>query len=140
MQYRQKVHRAIDKTRSAMSSMPRVNASMLPDNVEKRVCLVGQIKQVNPTGDKLQLLSCDEQLVNIVLKDKYEDKPGECVQIIGTVKPDLTVEADKYIIFSGTDCDYELYNSLITKYLPRFPHLFQLQESTTTDNDMNDWD
>ena len=35
--------------------------------------------------------------------------------------------------------DYELYNKLITEYLPKFPHLFQLQESTTTDEDMSEW-
>ena len=29
-----------------MSGMPKINASMLSDNVGKLVCLVGQIKQV----------------------------------------------------------------------------------------------
>ena len=33
--------------------------------------------------------------------------------------------------------DHEMYDRLITKYLPKFPHLFQIQEST--DQDMNEW-
>ncbi|XP_028397049.1 uncharacterized protein LOC114520893 isoform X2 [Dendronephthya gigantea] len=114
-----------------MSSVPRINASMLSENVGK---------MVNPTGDKLQLLSCDQQKVDISLREKYEERPGECIQIIGTIKPDLSVVAEKYLNFAGTDFDYELYNSLITNFLPKFPDLFQIQDSVSTNEEMDEWE
>jgi hypothetical protein len=46
----------------------------------------------------------------------------------------------KLCYFSFIFTDSELYNKLITKYMPKFPYLFQLQDSTTTNNEMNDWD
>ena len=36
--------------------------------------------------------------------------------------------------------DHELYNRVITKYLPKFPYLFQFkEESITADTDRTDW-
>ncbi|XP_046846113.1 replication protein A 14 kDa subunit-like [Xenia sp. Carnegie-2017] len=105
-----------------MNETHRINASMLAENIGRMVCFVGTIKEVNPKGDKLQLLSSDKKTVNIALPDKYEDSRG-CIEVIGIVQPDLSIVAERYIAFNEDDFDAEAYNLLIVKFMPKFTSL-----------------
>lgn len=48
-----------------MNSMPRVNASMLPENVGKLVCLVGKIVQVSNSLSYFDIKYTDINLINL---------------------------------------------------------------------------
>ncbi|XP_065053991.1 uncharacterized protein LOC135682847 [Rhopilema esculentum] len=102
-----------------MESRSPVNFSMLQKHVGRLVSVIGKVKDVNPSGNQINLLMSDGQEVRVALKDTLEELLDGYVQMTAMVESDGSLTAENLISFGNGEIDLNLYNeavNLATKY------------------------
>ncbi|XP_077979285.1 replication protein A 14 kDa subunit-like [Glandiceps talaboti] len=109
------------------SPRPRVNASMLPQNQGKFVCLLGKVKNVDPDQTAFVMTTSDQQDVRVFLPEPLNDVVDGIIEVIGEVGMNCEIQCHNYVNFGDTDFDMTLYDEAI-KMITDYPEYHQLAE------------
>ncbi|XP_035688181.1 replication protein A 14 kDa subunit-like [Branchiostoma floridae] len=108
---------------------PRVNASMLPQNIGKFVCLMGEVMDVDQNGLMFAVKTSDGQRVQINLPEPLEEMVAGTIEIVGEVANNCQINCQSYILF-GQDFDMNLYDEAI-KLAVEHSKFYPLADSST---------
>ncbi|KAL7646439.1 UNVERIFIED_CONTAM: hypothetical protein RMT77_003352 [Armadillidium vulgare] len=99
-----------------MVSKTRVNAATLPKYNGRPVILIGQVGQIDSTGQNVQIKTSDEQLVVVRLNEPLKENLEGIVEFHGTGHGQQML-ADFYVSFPGEyaqNFDIGMYNDAVT--------------------------
>ncbi|XP_041665624.1 replication protein A 14 kDa subunit [Cheilinus undulatus] len=102
---------------------PRINCSMLSQNINKPVCFVGRVEKVHPTGRTFTLSDGDRSIATVELNEPLEEELTGVVEVIGMVSNKGVIMASTYNMLredKGIAFDLELYNEAL-KVIHDFP-------------------
>uniref|UniRef100_UPI0037E88F68 replication protein A 14 kDa subunit n=1 Tax=Semicossyphus pulcher TaxID=241346 RepID=UPI0037E88F68 len=108
---------------------PRINSSMLSQNVNRPVCFVGRVEKVHPTGKTFTLLDGEGQTATVELNDPLEEELSGIVEVIGMVSNKGVIMSSTYNMLredKGIAFDLELYNEAL-KVIHDFPQHYPFE-------------
>ncbi|KAM6899411.1 replication protein A 14 kDa subunit [Xenentodon cancila] len=111
----------------------RINCSMLMQNVNQAVCLVGRVGNVHPSGKTFTVSDGEGKTATVELSQCLEEELSGIVEVIGMVSNKGAVVANTYNILredKGIPFDLELYNEAL-KTIHDFPQHYPFQVASS---------
>ncbi|XP_074543155.1 replication protein A 14 kDa subunit [Halichoeres trimaculatus] len=108
---------------------PRINCSMLSQNINRPVCFVGRVEKVHPTGKTFTVSDGDGKTATVELNEPLEEELSGVVEIIGMVSNKGVIMGSTYNMLRedrGITFDMELYNEAL-KLIHDFPQHYPFE-------------
>ncbi|XP_058534302.1 replication protein A 14 kDa subunit [Ochotona princeps] len=105
----------------------RVNASMLPQFIDRPVCFVGRLEKIHPTGKMFILSDGEGKTGTVELMEPLDEEISGIIEVVGRVTAKATIMCASYVQFKEdtNPFDLGLYNEAV-KITQEFPQFFPL--------------
>jgi len=73
---------------------PRINGAMLSNFIDRNVCLMGEVSEVNPNGMQFKIKASDGQMVTVNTNHRIQDYMESVVEVQGKVTSGSSITSD----------------------------------------------
>ncbi|XP_048193854.1 replication protein A 14 kDa subunit [Perognathus longimembris pacificus] len=103
----------------------RINASMVPQFIDRPVCFVGRLEKIHPSGKMFILSDGEGKTGNVELMEPLSEEISGVLEVVGKVTPKATIMCTSFIQFKEDILPFDLglYNEAL-KIIHEFPQFF----------------